>query len=95
MALRGRTLGDFLEPYNGHLSIVPIAIWRASYQVFGFGTYVPLHVVGILSLVSGSVAIFVVFRSRMGPFVAGVATASILWYHGFHSRPLPSITTSC
>ena len=82
MALRGRTPGDFLEPYNGHLSIVPIAVWRASYAVFGFGTYVPLRLVGLLSLVGISVAIFVVFRTRTGPLVAGVAATSILWYRG-------------
>ncbi len=40
LATRGGTLGDFLEPYNKHLSISIIAIYRVAFTIFGFDTYV-------------------------------------------------------
>ena len=46
-ALPGATLGDFLEPYNGHLSLSIIAVYRVSYTVFGFDNYLPWRIAGI------------------------------------------------
>ena len=50
MALRGRTFADYFHPYNQALTIVPIAVWRSLYLVFGLRTYVPFRVLGIVSV---------------------------------------------
>ncbi len=67
---RGNTVGTFLTPYNGHLSVVPIAIYRLMFALFGIGSYTPYRaVVIVLSLVVG-VLVFVYARTRTGEFVA-------------------------
>ena len=50
------TLGDFLEPYNKHLSISIIAIYRVAFTIFGFDTYAPLRIAGIACFVAVAVA---------------------------------------
>jgi hypothetical protein len=80
MALRGRSIGDLLEPYNGHLSVIPIAVHRTLYAVFGFETYVPRRLVAHLCLISVAVALFLVMRARTGPLLAAVAGSAILWF---------------
>jgi hypothetical protein len=84
IASRPRTVGNLLEPYNDGLSLIPLAIYRTLYEVFGFDTYAPLRIVGIASVLSISVALFFVFRERTGPLVAGISATSIMWYRGVH-----------
>ena len=36
LAGRGRSIGDFLEPYNNHLSVPYIAVYRIHMGLFGF-----------------------------------------------------------
>lgn len=61
---RGNTADAFLAPYNGHLSLVPIAIYRLMFAVFGIGGYTPYRALVIgLSLVV-AVLVFVYARSR-------------------------------
>jgi hypothetical protein len=90
LSLRGRAPGDLLEPYNRHLSIVIIALYRVLFGVFGFRTYVPWRLVGVACLIGVPLALFLVFRARVGPCVAGVAASSILWFHGLRLAP-PSL----
>lgn len=83
LAERGQSLGDFFQPYNDNLSIVPIAVYRLLYSVFGLGSYLPLRVVGIVSGAAIAGAIFLLVRDRLGPALALVAALSMLWYPGF------------
>ena len=83
VAERGQSLGDFFQPYNQNLSIVPIAVYQLLYSVFGFGSYMPLRVVGIVSGAAIAGALFLLVRDRLGPALALVAAVSILWYPGF------------
>src|SRR5947209_2324486 len=73
LAQRGGSFGDYFEPYNGSLNVVPIAIYRALYAVFGFRTVVPLRLVGVLSGAAIAVALFLVVRARVGTGPALVA----------------------
>ena len=77
---RGRSFTDFFRPYNGHLSVVPITVWRASFHVFGLRTYLPLVLVGIVSLALVAVASFLEVRARVGSGVALFVGAVVLWY---------------
>ncbi len=38
---RANKIDAFLAPYNGHLSLVPVAIYRLMFAVFGIGSYAP------------------------------------------------------
>lgn len=71
LALRGRTPQDLLEPYNGHLSITYLAVYRLHFGLFGFSHYTLLRVAGIIALLSVPAALYVTTRSRVGPAVAG------------------------
>jgi hypothetical protein len=76
---RGDTAGAFLAPYNGHLSLVPIAIYRLMFATFGIGSYTPYRtLVIVLSLVVG-VLVFVYARARTGQLVALLLAVSMLF----------------
>jgi hypothetical protein len=80
LALRGSSFGDYFKPYNQHLSIVPIAGYRLIYAIFGFRTFAPLYLVGILAGVGIAVAAYLTVRARVGTALALVAGVALLWY---------------
>jgi hypothetical protein len=82
LALRGHSLGDYIKPYNQHLSVVPIAGYRLLYAVFGFRTFAPLYLVGILTAAGIAVAAYLTVRSRAGAALAFVAGVALLWFPG-------------
>ncbi len=73
LALRGRTPQDLLEPYNSHLSITYLAVYRLHFGLFGFTHYSVLRVTGIVALLTVPAALYVTARNRVGPAVAGFA----------------------
>jgi hypothetical protein len=79
VATRPLSFGDLFEPHNGHLSVVPLAIYRALLGEFGLETYTPYRVLGISSLLCLGTALFVFVRSRVGAPVALVVAVSVLW----------------
>ena len=76
---RGSTPGDYFEPYNGHLSVVPIGVYRLLLEIFGLGSGLPLRLVALASLVAVAITMYFVVRSRVGPALALVAAAEMLW----------------
>ncbi|MGH8977183.1 MAG: hypothetical protein ACRDV7_03830 [Acidimicrobiia bacterium] len=82
IASRGRTLDDFLEPYNGHFSIILIGLYRTLFKVFGFDTYVPWRLACLLCLLGVPVALYLAMRNRTGPLIAGIVGSYILWFPG-------------
>ena len=87
LAGRGATLGDFLEPYNKHLSISIIAIYTVAFTIFGFDTYVPLRIAGIACFVAVAVALYLVLRRPVGPLVAAFVASYMLWFPGTGLTP--------
>lgn len=85
---RGSTIGDYLQPYNNQLSIVPIAVYRSLDTVFGLGSTLPLRFVGISSLAAVSFALFALVRARVGSAPAFVAGTALLWYPGLELLPV-------
>jgi hypothetical protein len=76
---RANTVNAFLAPYNGHLSLVPIAIYRLMFAVFGIGSYLPYRIVVIaLDLVVGAL-VFTYAKSRIGELVALLLAVSMLF----------------
>ena len=76
---RGNTVSTFLSPYDGHLSVLPIVIYRLMFAGFGIDSYVPYRVLVIVfSLVVGMLA-FAYARSRIGRFPAMLVAALVLF----------------
>jgi hypothetical protein len=76
---RGDNVRTFLAPYNGHLSLVPIAIYRLMFAVFGLGSYAPYRVVIIALSLVVAVSVFAYVRVRVGAFLALLAAAALLF----------------
>ena len=87
LAQRGGSIGDYFQPYNDSLNVVPIAVYRSLYAVFGFHTAVPLRLVGVVSGAAVAVAMFLVVRARVGSVPALVVGATLLWYPDFLVHP--------
>ena len=76
---RGNDIGTFLAPYDGHLSVLPIVIYRLMFAVFGIDSYAPYRVLVIaLSLVVG-LLVFAYARRRVGAFEAMLVAALVLF----------------
>ena len=76
---RANTVSTFLAPYNGHLSLVPIAIYRLMFAGFGIGSYLPYRIVVIaLNLLVGAL-VFTYAKSRTGELVAMLLATSMLF----------------
>ena len=80
----------FLEPYNGHLSAVPIAIHKLLFVTVGIDS-VALHRLTLLGLHLVCVALlFVYARRRVGDWLAVLVAASLLFLgSGWHDLPRP------
>jgi hypothetical protein len=76
---RGDDLDTFLEPHNGHLSLVPIAIYRLLLSLFALDVYGPYRLMVIAAHVGCVMLVFVYARPRVGVFVALLAAALILF----------------
>ena len=87
LAQRGGSIGDYFQPYNDSLNVVPIAIYRSLYALFGFHTVVPLRLVGVVSGAAVAVAMFLVVRARVGSVPALVVGTTLLWYPNFSVVP--------
>ena len=77
---RGLTPRGYLDPYNSHLSVVPVAIYQVLGRAFGIGSYWPYLLTGVLSLTAFSVALFTIVRARVGALVAAAVGVSIVVY---------------
>lgn len=76
---RGNTVDTFLAPYNGHLSVLPIAIYRVWFALFGIDSYAPYRALVIgLSLIVG-LLVFEHARRRVGPWLAMLVAALVLF----------------
>jgi hypothetical protein len=87
LARRGHSFNDYFEPYNEHLTLVPIAIYHVLLGIFGFHTYLPLRLVAIGSVAAISAAMFVLARARIGVPFAAILSVWLLWSPGFALFP--------
>lgn len=76
---RANTVHNFLAPYDGHLSVLPLVIYRVMFAAFGIDSYAPYRVLVIaLSLVVG-LLVFEYARHRVGPFLAMLVAVLVLF----------------
>jgi hypothetical protein len=76
---RSTTVHNLLAPYDGHLSVIPVAIFQVMFKVFGTGSYAPYRVLVIgLSLIVGLLT-YAYARPRVGSFLAMVVAMLVLF----------------
>src|ERR1700743_1613318 len=76
---RGNHIGTFLAPYDGHLSALPIVLYRLMFAAFGIDSYAPSRVLVIgLSLIVGLLT-FEYARHRVNDFLAMLVAALALF----------------
>ncbi len=74
---RGSGLDTFLDPHNGHLSLVPVSIYKALFAIAGLTDYRPYRVLVIAAHLGCVVLVFLYARKRVGDF-AGVLAAILI-----------------
>lgn len=67
---RGSSASTFLSPYQGHLSIVPVAIYQLMFSAFGIASYTPYRVLVIAFSLVVAVLVFCYARPRVGDLCA-------------------------
>lgn len=87
MALQVTSIGNIFEPYNGHLSVVILGLYRGLLEVFGLATYTPYRLAGALSLAAVSLAMFLHARRLVGPGVAAGMGLLLLWFPRLQIEP--------
>lgn len=75
---QGGTWSGLIDPYNGHLSVIILAVYRTIAEVFGV-TFRPLQIVGVLALVAVPVSYYLTTRRSFGPVLAAVLSVPLLW----------------
>ena len=76
--LTGYHDGRLLEPFNGHLSLLPVLVFRGVAEVFGLGSYGPFRVAGLLVYLLLGVTVFVYSRRRVGQVGAALVALLVL-----------------
>jgi hypothetical protein len=76
---RGDGVGTFLSPYNGHLSLVPIAIYRLMFALVGIGSFAPYRVLLVIVASAVGVVLFEYSRHRIGEFCAFLVATLLLF----------------
>jgi hypothetical protein len=74
--------GGLLEPFNGHLSLVPAGIYQLIFHTVGLGHYWVFRLMGLGALSCLGVLAFVYARARVGSVGAALATTAIVWGSG-------------
>lgn len=77
---RDPSIESLLEPYNGHLSVVPVAIYQLFLWVFGIANNVAFRVLVAVLHVAAIALVFVYLRRRIAAAAALVAATVLLFF---------------
>ncbi|MFA9401144.1 MAG: hypothetical protein ACERKT_08565, partial [Acidobacteriota bacterium] len=72
-------LGDFLDPHNEHISILPVAIFKLFLSVFGMGSAMPLQILSVAAFLLSVFVLFVYLKSLVAEPAALIGCAVILF----------------
>jgi hypothetical protein len=76
---RGESVGTYLDSHNGHLSVVPIAIYKALFVLVGLEHYGPYRLTAIALHLACAAFLFLLVRRRVPPLAAFLALAVALF----------------
>jgi hypothetical protein len=72
--------GNYLEPFNSHLTALPVAVFQTLFVTAGLDSYTPYRLVGLLVYGSLGLLLFLYARRRIPPVLAALAALSIVWF---------------
>lgn len=72
-------IGDYLDPHNEHISILPVAIYKLFLSVFGMGSAMPLQLLSVAVFLGSVVVLFIYLRRLVGEPAAVIGCAVILF----------------
>ncbi len=76
---QGLGAAALLDPANGHLSVVPILIEKASLGLFGTATALPLHLLALATHLAIALMLFLLLRRSLDPLAALPPTVLFLF----------------
>jgi hypothetical protein len=95
LSRHGFGLSELLEPDNGHLAAIPVLLTKASLELFGADTTLPLRLVSVGAHLGITWMVFVFLRRALGPVAALPPTVLFLFlgaasdaFLGSHSIPV-------
>lgn len=71
--------GNWLTPYHGHLSILPVALDKVLYATAGTKVIWPYTVVALAIYLAVPLAVYVDYRDRVARLLAALAAVSVVW----------------
>ncbi len=71
--------GDFLDPHNEHISILPIAIYKLFLGLFGMTSAMPLHLLSVAAFLASVVILFLYMRPLVGEPAAVLGCGVVLF----------------
>ena len=86
LLFQARTVGGMLEPYNGHLSVIILGVYRAFIELFGF-SYGPFQTLGLVCLLAVPATFFFTTRRVLGPPLAAIMALSLLGFAEMELNP--------
>ncbi len=78
---RANTVGTFLSPYDGHLSVLPVVIYRIMFAAFGIDSYAPYRILVIVFSLIVALLAFDYARRRV-PRVPAMLVAVLVLFVG-------------
>jgi hypothetical protein len=76
---RRNSVSTFLAPHNGHLSLIPIAVYRLLFLLVGLRHYGPYRLVLIALHLTVGTLVFVLVRRRAGTWIGLMGAGLILF----------------
>jgi hypothetical protein len=75
----GLTAHSVLTPHNGHLSALPVLIYKTSVELFGLGHQLPFRVVLAGAVASVGVLVYLLVSERVGPLLGFLAATIVVF----------------
>ena len=79
LTLQAGTFAGLFKPYNDHLSVLILGVYRGVVELVGFD-YTPSRVLGFAVLFAVPLAYFLASRRRLGAFLAALLALPLIWY---------------
>jgi hypothetical protein len=76
---RGSSAAVFLDPYNNHIVLAPVAIYKGLLALFGMSSAMPFQIVSTLVFLLSVVLLFLYLSRRVGGWLALLGSVLILF----------------
>ena len=73
-------IGDFLDPHNEHISILPVAVYKFLLSTFGMGSAMPLHVLSVIIFLVSVFVLFLYLKPLVGKPAALIGCSVVLFF---------------